>query len=346
MPVNAYYITENDNPLYARLIRRERTLKTEIDNPLGQLPHTVGAMIVHSPSGRDDGLAAIVAPNVAFPFCYEVSIHGYPGFGTLDTLRGRLNGVEFEFSRLDDAIAVRNALPPHRSGEIYIGGGTFLVPLEDVSDLTAQLELKRSQRIQKNAEAEAALKDGRLGDYQSLKAEISVLNDEIRELQAEIDQKQDVGVRYPTGRWFFGFATEPEEFVFAETSEPTEAERELFWSEIDNSGDPVPEDFNLVDDNGFSTNTDTRTICRVRDVSFVPTGMLVRFKTLVDVSVPTPMSPGALCYLTQVAGFGYSVLSAEPRVYQNLPGLWEDVDNSITQQELDEVFTEPEEEGE
>lgn len=269
------YIPESHVRFYNQVIERERRL-----NPQG-LPDEIGeardlaVMILAPPVDRTAGKAVVLKVDALYPFSYEVSIVGYPGFGILDTLRFRISktgrendpDVSGEYGVTRDATASQfvRALPKYWRDKVKITGG----------------------RIR----------------YTETTLEGGVVTRTERIVQ--------------TGRYFVSFTEDPTEFVFAETDPPTEAELiTLVGFDSNGSLNSAP-----VDSNGFTTNQDSRVICRARKVGFLATDYVVDLSTLVDTSQPSPIAAGALAYVSRVSGgFGLAIQSVEPRVYQNLDG--------------------------
>lgn len=299
--VFAYGIDPDDRSYYSDMIRREKSL-TQGDQENYQLaPQMAAVMVLVAPAGFVDGHCSILRRDPLYPYCYEVSVNGYPGFGVLDSFRGRLGTGDdaelFEFSRTADAETIIRAFPASVRNRMIVTGGQVLV---------------------------------NNSTYENPDWSESSAADVPRYLVGEFTVS--------TGRLFIGFE-EPVDLFFAETDHPTEAQIAALG--FDQDGNPrEPE----TDDSGFTTNGDSRVTVRFRQVNFLCSPLTVTCQTLVDTSQPSPIAAGALAYAAQIPGIGFSLTSVEPRVYQELSGVFDRFfyDDSDTE----EVEPEPESESE
>lgn len=68
----------------------------------------------------------------------------------------------------------------------------------------------------------------------------------------------------------------------------------------------------------FSTptvNASSATDCVVKKCRLRSTGHILKVMTAIPVGDPSPLRAGAICWATPVDGFGYAVMSAEPRFF-------------------------------
>lgn len=272
---DGFFITPQQKEFYLAAIERERRLNPQGLRDETLTPGTLAVMIVAAPTGRENGKAVTLKIDAAHPFSYELSINGYPGFGVLNTLRGRISKTgreddpdtsgEFSFPRDSEASAIVFALPKYWRDKVIVTGGRIRY---DETNIVGGVASTTARVVQ-------------------------------------------------TGRYFIAFSEEPAEFVFAETDAPTQTELiTLVGYDDEGALNAAP-----VDDNGFTTNQDSRVTARVRKVRFVATDHVRDLTTLVDTSQPSPIAAGALAYVAVVSGgFGLSIQSVEPRVYQNLGG--------------------------
>lgn len=258
----AYGIDPPDEQYYRQVIQREKRLhQSGLTHALDQFGVQC-VMILYPPRRFDPGQAVRVYRDVAFPYCYELSIDGYNGFGNLEAFRFRITengrlGDEFTIPTNATMAQFVNSFPAEWRRKMKVTGGTFGLP--------------------------------------------------------------DGGV-VETGRYFVGFSELPDQFLVAQTNAPTEAEI-IDLVGFDNEGNllPAPED-----PSGFTTTLDKRVIARLREVRFLCGDVPFEIETLVDTSVPSPISPGSLAYVAPATGMGYSIISCEPRVFQNIEGPFED----------------------
>lgn len=275
-------IEPRDEPHYRSLIRRERALAQNDFQNEEYRQGVRAVMIVAKPDAWTPGKCIGLIQDVAFPYSFELSIAGYPGFGVLDKLRGRIGldesdplfggeetNAEFTFNRTDTNEQIVEALPKFWRERVRLTGGRIYTGTTTTTDA-----------------------DGVI---------------------TSTDNYTNVG------RWFMAFDYEPTTFAVAETEEPTDAEL-LSLVGVDNEGNlnAAP-----TDDNGFSTNRDSRVTFRSRKVPFVCADLVSDIVSLVDTSIPSPIAAGALAYAANVPGLGLSIISVEPRVYQELSGAFD-----------------------
>ncbi|MCR9200435.1 MAG: hypothetical protein NXI04_17505 [Planctomycetaceae bacterium] len=283
--VDGFFISPRDEPVYREVIQERRSLRQADFEDEPQINGIRGAMIVDPPLGWQKGKCAVLREDAEFSFSYEVSINGYPGFGKLDVLRGRIVKAgqernpdfsgEFTFRRDADNSAIIQALPKYWRTRVQVTGGKMRV-------------------------------DGK-----------RVANPDFNDPETDPEFIfEDTMVN--TGRWFIAFNEAPEEFVFAKTEGLTQDEIISLLGFNDDGS--IPD--HPVDENGFPYNLDERLTVRVRQVPFVVSSLTTEFGTLVDTSQPSPIAVGALAYISQVPGIGNQLLSVEPRVYQDLGGIF------------------------
>lgn len=260
--VYSYGIAPEDEQYYRQVIQREKR-QHQIGQTEGIDQFGVQAvMLLYPPLRFDPGQCVKLFRDAAFPYCYEISVVGYPGFGTLDNFRFRITengrlGEEFQIPRTATEAQFVNGFPAEWRRKMRVTGGTF--GLED-------------------------------------------------------------GGEAVTGRYFVGFTELPTEFMVAETDAPTEAEV-ITLVGFDGQGEV---NATPTDSNGFTTTLDKRVVAKLREVPFLCDDVPQECHTLVDTSVPSPIAMGALAYAAPVFGIGYSLISVEPRVYQNIEGPFED----------------------
>jgi len=268
--VDLYAIHPDDEPVYRRVIQRERALVQNDFKDEDTDSNVRCVMVVVPPAGFEVGKCAIVRRDPFYPYCYEVSVNGYPGFGILDELRFRYNGVEYSFPRNATNREIRNLLPADERPKMTVTGGEVIVGTETVNNPNWVNPATTTGSIPVNNP---------------------------RTITQEI--------RVNVGRWFFGFTNQPDEFVFAETQAPGVAD------EYD------------YDPNGFTTVSDQRVTVRSREVPFLLSPVVRNCSTLVDTSTPSPIAAGALAYAARVPALGLSLMSIEPRVYQELSDVFD-----------------------
>ena len=230
---DGYTIHPNDEPIFRRIIQRERGLTQGDEFSAGTPGGLLAVLIVRPPAGFVAGSAAVLRTDPRFPFCYEISVVGYPGFGVLDTITGRIDGVDWAFGRNDTPAEILAAFPPAWQSRMIVTGGAML-------------------------------------------------------------DDDDAETVVATGRHFIGFSEQPDEFV--------------------------------VDD---SAPDDPRVAARSRAVPFLVSQLVRPCVSLVDTSVPSPIAAGALAFAGVVAGLGLSLLSIEPRVFQELTGVFDINDDAF-----------------
>lgn len=285
---DVYGINPPDERYYRQLIEREKGLRQGDQDPPGPTDNVRAVMIVRPPEEWQPGVCTVLRRDPFYPYCVELSIVGYPGFGVLDTIRGRIyTGAregEFSFSRDASNEGIVAAFPASWRSRMKVTGGmvyvqTGLVPnplWTPTSPPSVPQFIMREETVS-------------------------------------------------TGRWFLGFTEVPRGLAFAETDAPTA--EELAALGFDDDGNPVPAD---LDPNGFETNNDPRVTVRFRSVNFLCSPLTTTFETLVDTTQPSPIAAGALAYAARVSGIGLSLLSIEPRVYQELSDVF---DTSISFEE-------------
>lgn len=283
-----YGIDPSEEQYFRRLIEREKGLRQNDQDSPGPTDNVRAVMVVRPPEEWQPGVCTVLRRDPFYPYCVELSIVGYPGFGVLDTIRGRIyDGIregEFSFARDATNQEIVAAFPAAwrskmkaTGGQVYVQNGMIQNPLWSPTSPAGVPQF--------------------------------ILNEET----------------VSTGRWFLGFTELPRGLAFAETDVPTADE--LAALGFDDNGDPLPAE---LDPNGFETNGDPRVTVRFRSVNFLCSPLTTTFETLVDTSQPSPIAAGALAYAARVSGIGLSLLSIEPRVYQELSDVF---DTSISFEE-------------
>lgn len=293
-----YGIDARDEPLYRQVIQRERRLTQPDFAGGGTFPGVSAVMILETPAGFEPGKCAVLPADAEFPYCYEVSIIGYPGFGILNTIRGHIQGpndlepVEFSFARDATAAEIIAEFPVYWRDKMTVTGGQYPVGIETIPN----------------------------PNY--VDPVILTVNPETY-IPPNNTRTIDVETTIATGRHFIGFKDLPVQIAFAETDVPTAAEIAALG--FDAFGDPVAPG---VDQYGFQTSIDPRASVRFREVTFLVSPVVHSCVSLVDTSIPSPIAVGALAFGAPVAALGFSLISIEPRVYQNLTGVFDvDIEN-------------------
>lgn len=256
----AYGIDPPDEQYYRNVIQREKQLR-QIGQTEGIDQRGVQAvMILHPPLRFEPGKCVRLFRDAAYPYCYELSLAGYAGFGLFPGFRFRIQASrgeveEFSVSRTASLAQFHNAFPAYWRRKTKITGGQF------------------------------GVEDG------------------------VVD----------TGRFFIGFSELPLLFTTALTREPTQEELDL-QSGFDEFGNRLPP---LTDRQGFTFVDDRRIVARLRENRLLCDDVPLDLETLVDTSIPSPIAAGALAYAVPVFGVGFSTLSVEPRVFQNIEGPFE-----------------------
>lgn len=212
-------------------------------------------MIAKTPRGFEPGYCVPLITDPRYPYCYELSVIGYPGFGVLESVRARIDDEEFSWSRTASTAQIRQAFPAAYRSKILVTGGQIELP------------------------------DGTI---------------------------------VSTGRVFIGAKEQLNLFI---ATQDAPADGETFGFDEYGSALPAP-----TDEFGFEiTAQDSRVRLRMREVPFLASLIVREVVTLVDTSWPSPIAPGALAIATPVASLGFTIVSAEPRVYQELSGVFENV---------------------